>query len=65
MDELRMVAIGAALLAGLSLFGCEKGPAQEIGQKIDRATDQDKIIGRGPAEKTGRKLDKAVDDLKK
>jgi hypothetical protein len=65
MDSLRASVIGASLLAALALFGCEKGPAQKAGEKIDRITDQDKVIGKGPVEKAGRNLDKAVDDLKK
>jgi hypothetical protein len=58
-------AIGMALAASLALFGCEKGPAQEAGEKIDSITDQDRIIGKGPAEKAGKDLDKAVDNLKR
>ena len=50
--------VGAALLPG-----CEKGPAQKAGEKIDRAVDQ--LSGKGPAEKAGERIDKAVDELKK
>jgi hypothetical protein len=36
-----MVAVGFA--------ACEdKGPMQKAGEKMDRATDQDKVIGTGP-----------------
>jgi hypothetical protein len=65
MSRLRIYVIATTLLAALGMLGCEKGPAQEFGEKIDRATDQDKLIGKGPAEKAGKKLDKAVDDLKR
>jgi len=41
------------------------GPLQKAGEKIDRATDQDKAIGKGPLEKTGKNVDDAVKDLKK
>lgn len=42
-----VVAVGSA--------ACEnKGPMQEAGEKIDRATDQDKAIGKGPLEKAGK-----------
>jgi hypothetical protein len=44
---------------------CDKGPMQRAGEKVDRATDQDKVIGKGPAEKAGKNIDEAVTDLKK
>ena len=55
----------ATLIAGLCLTGCEKGPMQKAGQKVDEVTGQDKAIGKGPAEKAGRKIDNTVDDIKK
>jgi hypothetical protein len=63
----RLVAwtVTAALVAGLGLVGCEKGPLQKAGEKIDKATGQDRLIGAGPAEKAGRKTDNTVDDIKK
>ena len=63
----RMVvsAIMASLVAGFCLTGCEKGPMQKAGEKVDEATGNDKLIGKGPAEKTGRKVDNTVEDLKK
>jgi predicted small lipoprotein YifL len=55
-----------ALLAALGLAACEdKGPLQKAGEKIDRATDQDKVIGKGPLEKAGKNVDDTVKDLKK
>ena len=44
---------------------CDKGPMQKTGEKIDRVTDQDKVIGKGPAEKAGKNLDDAVKDVTK
>jgi hypothetical protein len=38
---------------------------QKAGEKIDRAADQDKVIGKGPLEKSGKNIDEAVKDLKK
>jgi len=55
----------AAAVAAVLAAGCDKGPVQEAGERIDRATDQDRPIGKGPAEKTGKKVDEAVDELKK
>jgi hypothetical protein len=53
-----MVAVGSA--------ACDdKGPMQKAGEKVDRATDQDKIIGKGPLEKAGKNVDNAVKELKK
>jgi predicted small lipoprotein YifL len=55
-----------ALLVALGLAACEdKGPLQKAGEKIDRATDQDKVIGKGPLEKAGKNVDDTVKDLKK
>jgi hypothetical protein len=48
-----VVAVGSA--------ACEnKGPMQKAGEKIDRATDQDKAIGKGPLEKAGKSVDAAA-----
>jgi len=61
MSGLRAGVIAASLLAALGMFGCEKGPAQKVGDRIDEITDQDKVIGKGPAEKAGRNIDKKLD----
>lgn len=58
-------AIMASLLVGLCLAGCEKGPMQKAGEKVDEVTGNDKLIGKGPAEKAGRKVDNTVNDIKK
>ncbi len=55
------MVIGASLLAVLGLLGCEPGPAQKLGERIDKITDQDKVIGKGPAEKAGKDIDKKLD----
>lgn len=44
---------------------CDKGPMQRTGERIDRATDQGKVIGRGPAEKAGKNIDETVKELAK
>ena len=49
--------VAAVLFLGLGLVGCERGPMQKVGEKIDNVTDNDKIIGKGPAEKAGKKVD--------
>jgi len=54
-----------ALLAAVGTAACDKGPMQKTGEKIDRATGQDKVIGTGPLEQAGRNVDRAVKDLKK
>lgn len=56
--------VAALLLLGASVAGCERGPMQKAGEKVDEALGQDKLIGKGPAEKTGRKIDNTVKDLK-
>ena len=47
------------LLLALGVAACEKGPMQRTGEKIDRATGQDKLIGKGPIEKAGKSIDEA------
>lgn len=44
-------------------MGCEKGPAEKVGEKLDKALD--KLSGKGPLEKAGERIDKAVDELTK
>ena len=63
--QLVVSAVVTALVAGMGLTGCEKGPVQKTGEKVDEVTGQDRLIGKGPAEKAGRKVDNTVDDIKK
>jgi hypothetical protein len=65
MNRRRIDFVGIALVGALVVVGCEKGPLQKAGEKVDQVTDQDKVIGKGPAEKAGKKIDEAVDDVKK
>ena len=61
---LAVAALGFVVAVGS--VACEdKGPLQKAGEKIDRATDQDKVIGKGPIEKAGKNVDDAAKDLKK
>jgi hypothetical protein len=60
---LAVTALGVVVAIGSA--ACEKGPMQKAGEKIDRATDQDKAIGKGPLEKAGKNVDDAAKDLKK
>ena len=61
-DVLALAALG--FLVTLGWAACDKGPMQRTGEKMDRATDQDKLIGEGPLEKAGKNVDDAVKDLK-
>jgi hypothetical protein len=63
MRRLSLVMVAAVLCVGV--MGCERGPMQKAGEKIDNITDQDKIIGKGPAEKAGKEVDKTVRDIKR
>lgn len=66
MEKLRDAAVIAMVAAALALVaGCEKGPAQKAGERVDRALDQDRLFGKGPVEKAGKKIDKAVDEVKR
>jgi len=65
---MRRDVVALAVLGFLVMLGgaaCDKGPMQQTGEKLDRATDQDKVIGKGPLEKAGKNVDDAVKDLKK
>ena len=62
---LRKTIIGMAVLFPLAgvLAACDdKGPAEEMGEKIDDAGQsmKDAIDPPGPAEETGRKIDDAL-----
>ena len=54
---LTMMAFG--LLVAVGAISCEKGPMQRTGERIDRATDQDKLFSKGPIEKAGKSIDEA------
>ena len=61
--QIPAVAMLGFLLA-MGAVACDKGPMQRTGEKIDRATGQDKVIGTGPLEQAGRNVDQAVKGLK-
>ena len=65
MRRQMLPAMALALLMAVGTAACDKGPMQKTGEKIDRATGQDKMIGTGPLEQAGRNVDQAVKDLKK
>ncbi len=51
--------LGGALALGA---GCEKGPAEKAGEKVDQGIQnaKDAISPPGPGEKVGREVDKAI-----
>lgn len=64
MNQLVVAAVVVLGLLGSGvLAGCEKGPAEKVGEKLDKALD--KLSGKGPIEKAGERIDNAVDELKK
>ena len=64
MRKLMTSMLMATLLASVCLTGCERGPLQKAGERVDEVTGNDKVIGKGPAEKAGRKIDNTVDPKK-
>jgi len=60
--SLSVMALGLLLAVGAA--ACDKGPMQRTGEKVDRATGQDKVIGTGPLEQVGKNIDEAVKWLK-
>jgi len=66
MERLRDAVVIVAVAAAVALVaGCEKGPVQKAGERVDRALDQDRVLGKGPVEKAGKKVDKAIDEVKR
>jgi hypothetical protein len=67
MDRVREAVMIVAVAAGVALavVGCEKGPIQKTGERVDRALDQDRVVGKGPVEKAGKEMDKAIDEVKR
>jgi hypothetical protein len=66
IERLRDAAVIAAVAVTVALMtGCEKGPVQKAGERVDRALDQEPVIGKGPVERAGKKVDKAVDEVKR
>ena len=55
-----LAVIVLGLVVAFGSTACDKGPMQRTGEKIDRATDQDKLIGKGPIEKAGKSIDEAL-----
>jgi hypothetical protein len=56
-------AIAPLLFAAALLAGCEDGPAEKAGEKVDKAID--KLSGKGPVEKLGERIDEAGKELTK
>jgi len=67
MKQARQALVVAVLgaFATVGSASCDKGPMQQTGEKLDRATDQDKLIGKGPLEKAGQSIDGTMNDIKK
>ena len=63
MNRLVVGVVALGLLGSGVLVGCEKGPAEKVGEKLDKALD--KLSGKGPLEQAGERIDKAVKELKK
>ena len=66
MDNLRNAVVAAAMVTAIAfLAGCQKGPVQKAGERVDKVLGQDPLIGKGPAEKAGKKVDNTVEDIKR
>ena len=63
MNQLVVGVVILGLLGTGVLMGCERGPAEKVGEKLDKALD--KLSGKGPLEKAGERIDQAVDTVKK
>ena len=68
MRSLRLsstTTIGLLFCGSLALSACpaqHKGPAQKVGEKLDKAADKvsDTVDPKGPAQKAGRAIDRAT-----
>jgi hypothetical protein len=54
--------VGLVFAGGL-VAGCEEGPLERAGKRVDKAVD--KLSGKGPAEKAGERIDEAAKELTK
>ncbi|WZO95957.1 hypothetical protein EP7_002930 [Isosphaeraceae bacterium EP7] len=57
------LALSSLLLGTVLCFtGCEKGPAEKMGEKVDNAAQdaKDIVVPPGPVEKVGREVDRTV-----
>jgi hypothetical protein len=63
MHQFVVGVVFLGLLGSGVLTGCEKGPVEKVGEKIDKALD--KLSGKGPLEKAGERIDKAVEEIRK
>lgn len=57
-----ILLLNAILLGAIFLTGCQEGPSEKQGKKIDNAVEEakDKIQNKGPAQKMGEKIDEAT-----
>jgi hypothetical protein len=62
-----VVAAALAVGGGITLAGCQEGPGERIGEKLDGHGDtmKDKLDKDGAGERAGKKVDKAIDDITK
>mgnify|MGYP000844646013 CR=1 FL=1 len=54
----------AAVLFALPLVACDDGPAENVGERIDRAAENVRAAvdpPQGPLERAGRAIDRAAD----
>ena len=63
MTRLLAGVLAPMLLAVMLLAGCDDGPAERAGERIDKAVD--KLSGKGPVEKAGERIDEAAKELTK
>lgn len=59
--RVRALLTAVTLVSALAEVACDRGPMEKAGEKVDRALEQDKLIGKGPLEKAGEKIDNAAD----
>ena len=63
MNQLVVGVVVLGLLGTGVLMGCERGPAEKVGEKLDKALD--KLSGKGPLEKAGERIDQAIDTVRR
>ena len=66
MSWLRQLCFALVLgVATVGLAACDEGPAENAGEKVDKAVEnmKDTVNPQGPAERVGEALDKAGDKV--
>lgn len=60
--NIKNIVLGLLVASSVVVAGCQEGPAEKQGKKIDNAVEnaKDTIQNKGPAQKMGENVDEAT-----